>query len=474
MAGPEPSEIYCAAAMCFTEKFLDDSIKETRNTSQVMNLIQNYWPMYENAFNTQVMIEGSRTVYDDLWKDIDKQEKIYAQRVGDMIRGISAAKAVKKWMKRKHKVQNPTAEEVYLTGDKWPKEVRDLQVEAHGFDAYNSSDIIVRPIGYKHAYFGVSLKKKPGPNSADPTLINKAFDTVLTGDDFDDVKEELESVREKYFAGLVKEAVKQGYIKLDIKGKSDKELFNPKSAVRNLEGFKRAYINTKGSLKMSEIGFDPPKTSKKGWEWYGDERLNRSELAKRKNETMRGWVNKQLADGELYKSFMGVMNKYADEFIETLIQVTLKKDLPKILKKEMGRPATKMGDLMFGFALVTGVGTASSAASLYKKRSKLSLYTGTAHDIHAMIEGLSEMDACPGKYEFKIVGGAIDDDENDEDGAAKVYFDLHKCNKVLLHMELRYKGSLTAQPQFFGRLGTDYKKIVREKCLLKGGSKRGK
>ena len=41
MAGPEPSEIYCAAAMCFTEKFLDDSIKETRNTSQIMNLIQN-------------------------------------------------------------------------------------------------------------------------------------------------------------------------------------------------------------------------------------------------------------------------------------------------------------------------------------------------------------------------------------------------------------------------------------------------
>jgi len=41
-------------------------------------------------------------------------------------------------------------------------------------------------------------------------------------------------------------------------------------------------------------------------------------------------------------------------------------------------------------------------------------------------------------------------------------------------MELRYKGSLTAQPQFFGTLGKDYKKIVKEKCLLKGGSKRGK
>ncbi len=51
----------------------------------------------------------------------------------NMIVGISAAKVIKDWMKSVHGVQNPVADKVYLTGDKWPKMVEPLKVSAHGF-----------------------------------------------------------------------------------------------------------------------------------------------------------------------------------------------------------------------------------------------------------------------------------------------------------------------------------------------------
>ena len=91
-------------------------------------------------------------------------------------------------------------------------------------------------------------------------MINKAFDTLMDSKDFDAVKMELEVVRRKYFAGLVKDAAKEQLINLDTSGKTEEQLFRPKKAVRNAEGFERVYIDTKGSMKMPEI-WGPKDTS---------------------------------------------------------------------------------------------------------------------------------------------------------------------------------------------------------------------
>ena len=64
----------------------------------------------------------------------------------------------------------------------------------------------------KNAYFGISLKKKKTTSDQDPTLINKAFDTIMQDNIFDTVKRQLEKKRENYFAGLVRQAGKLGYI----------------------------------------------------------------------------------------------------------------------------------------------------------------------------------------------------------------------------------------------------------------------
>ena len=214
MAGPEPSEIYCAAAMCFTEDHLDKAIKPVRILGQersgLINLTIVFFPEAEAAFKEHVVIDGSRTAFDSLFDNIDAATN--AGLVADMVRGISAAKAIKKWIKSEHHISEPTAEKVYMTGDTWPEQVRPLAIKAHGFDAYNSSDLIIQPYGHPNAYFGISLKKKKTANDQDPTLINKAFDTLLQGTDFDTVKKNLEKKRKHYFTQIVIDAIRDGHI----------------------------------------------------------------------------------------------------------------------------------------------------------------------------------------------------------------------------------------------------------------------
>jgi len=507
MAGPEPSEIYCAAAMCFDETYIDTFLKDTAKTSAVINLTTNFFPIAEEAFKKDVVIEGSRIAFDALFEDIDAFKN--AKLVSDMIRGISAAKAIKQWMKDAHHIPNPTAEKVYMTGDKWPAKVQPLAVKAHGFDAYNSSDLIIQPIGHPNAYFGISLKKKKTTNDQDPTLINKAFDTLLQGDTFDTIKKGLEKKRKHYFTKLVVDAIREGHINKPSKiGLNALHQTNKRD--RESQNFSRPLIDTKGSMKMKEIlgpkDFTAEEKKIKGidklyglasehkstllqmvrddkpikattiptssWNYYGDGKigdakspkaaLDRGTLAKRKTETMRGWVNSKLANKNhsIYKEFLKVMNDYSKMFVDQLINLTLKTDLPNQMK------AKNLGDMNFGFALVTGIGQATAGKKLWTDKGDITLEKGKAFDIHTILCGLASLDANPAKYTFKVVNVELDDEPADDDGAAKVYFDIMKGSVTLFNMELRYKGQFLPQPQFQGKLNKDFITIMEDKCLV--------
>ena len=154
------------------------------------------------------------------------------------VQGISAARSIRDWVPIRSKesgqaITRPVCDKVYLTGDKWPKDVQKYEVDAYGFKSYNSSDLIFEwknPKGL--ALYGVSLKKKPSLVDPDPTILNKAFDSVLEGkgkkemEELDIIKKEIEDERTKYFAKVVREAVKEGYLNI-VKGtlpKDDKAL----------------------------------------------------------------------------------------------------------------------------------------------------------------------------------------------------------------------------------------------------------
>ena len=337
--------------------------------------------------------------------------------------GISAALAIKGWLKSSHGQGNDAvAEKVFLTGNVWPKEVEKFRIKAYGFDDYNSSDFIVKT-GDKN-YFGVSLKKKPKKNSADPTLINKAFDTVLNGNQFDKIKEEITELRTEYFAGLVRQAHEDGILFIEsINRQTDKELFEAKK--RDKKIFDRAYINIKGSISGG----------------YGNDKAP---------DAMRKFVNADLAktNNILFRRLTQYMNDNADLFAKTLINLVLKVKLYDELSANK-----KLKDFTFGFALVTGIGEIS--------RGKPNVSPGKAIDLHTILCGLSDLEA--NKKPYKIT---VDFEKKAEANAAKIFFKLSKAGVNILDMELRYKGSFTSQPQFFATVTKEFQTILTEKCLV--------
>ena len=337
--------------------------------------------------------------------------------------GISAALAIKGWLKSSHGQGNDAvAEKVFLTGNVWPKEVEKFRIKAYGFDDYNSSDFIVKT-GDKN-YFGVSLKKKPKKNSADPTLINKAFDTVLNGNQFDKIKEEITELRTEYFAGLVRQAHEDGILFIEsINRQTDKELFEAKK--RDKKIFDRAYINIKGSISGG----------------YGNDKAP---------DAMRKFVNADLAktNNILFRRLTQYMDDNADLFAKTLINLVLKVKLYDELSANK-----KLKDFTFGFALVTGIGEIS--------RGKPNVSPGKAIDLHTILCGLSDLEA--NKKPYKIT---VDFEKKAEANAAKIFFKLSKAGVNILDMELRYKGSFTSQPQFFATVTKEFQTILTEKCLV--------
>ena len=126
---------------------------------------------------------------------IDLFDKAYT----NACQAISAANAIKKML-------GGNAEKVFMTGKKWPSEVEGFKRNSYGMRDFNSSDIILRK---GKTYFGVSLKKKQSKVGQDPTVLNKAFDSLLNGKEFTQAKEQLERKKEQFYVTVIQNAMKE-------------------------------------------------------------------------------------------------------------------------------------------------------------------------------------------------------------------------------------------------------------------------
>lgn len=134
---------------------------------------------YETTDDIDLLIEVVRSQV----KKISgaKQSQIDAM-MGDwpnIIKAISAAQSI-------HKAGWGGSDKAYITGQAWDSDVKQFQRTKYGMQDFNSSDFILKK-GNK--WLGVSLKKKKRLNEDDPTLINKAFTSLLNG------SKELDKVR---------------------------------------------------------------------------------------------------------------------------------------------------------------------------------------------------------------------------------------------------------------------------------------
>ena len=407
--GLEASEVMTAGALFFPNRVLDTALSSNKNLGDFMETAK-------KKVETNVDFGSNRNEFLEMMVPSPSMMK-------ELVMGISAAKAVKKWVTQSHGInQDSVADKVFMTGNVWPTEVQDFRIKAFGFDDYNSSDLIYKPDTGK--YFGISLKKKPKPTSPDPTLINKAFDTVLQGPRFDKIKEELTDVRVTYFAGLVRQAHEDGILYIpNINRLPDEELFSGKN--RDKKIFKRPYPNTKGSLSG---GYDNDKAQ----------------------DAMRSFTNRELAkqDNILFKMLIQVMDANSDVFADSLINLVLKTNLYNEIA------ARNLGKYTFGFALVTGIGEI--------KRGQPVAYDGKALDLHTILDGLSQLKANKEKYKI-----TVDVEKKAESTSAKTYFTLSKKGIPILNLELRYKGDKTPQPQFLGTISKEFVSILRLNSLVK-------
>ena len=161
-------------------------------------------------------------------------------------------------------------------------------------------------------------------------------------------------------------------------------------------------------------------------------------------DAMRKFVNKELSkkNNILYSQLVKYMDSQAETFANTLINLVLKTKLYDELSADK-----KLKDFNLGYALVTGIGEIKKGVPVASK--------GSAIDLHTILCGLAQLSANKSKYKI-----AVDIEKKEATTtAAKIFFKLSKAGVPILDMELRYKGTFTAQPQFFATITKEFKKI---------------
>jgi hypothetical protein len=422
----EASEIMLAAAMMYPNDVLLEHTKDAGTLRQLMIDAKKRIKTDRHIYFGNSTIEKGFT---------DLMNENNSEALKDFAGGISAAIGVREYLSKSGESGGKRMEpSIYMTGNVWPKDVEKFRVSAYGFEDYNSSDVLMT--ADKKTFYGISLKKKRKTNAGEPTLINKAFDTVLDGKKFDKVKEELVQIRIDYFSSLVIEAVQKGIIlKSHIKNfdslkntpSGRKELFEAKQRDKML--FDRSYIDTKGSAKLKE-GYKSDKTTDQN--------------------SMRYFVNKKLAeaDNPLWKEFVKVMNKHADLFAESLINIILKTKLFEEIE------AKDLGNYKFNFFLVTGVGDVSS-------KGEVSIGKASVLPLKTTLCGLTRIEEMNKNKKYEIV---LNKEKKGASDAAKIFLQLKRGNVTLLDLEIRYKGAFTPQPQFQGTLNSDFKNLLEKEC----------
>jgi hypothetical protein len=426
----EASEIMMAAALMYSNGELEQYTKDVGTLRQLMIDAKQ---KIKKGTNKTIQF-GSPAIEKGFTELMDETN---TEALKDLAGGISAAYGVRKYLASNGESGGSSlSPSIYMTGNVWPKEVEKFRVSAFGFEDYNSADVIAT--ADKQTFYGISLKKKRKTNAGEPTLINKAFDSVLDGKQFDSVKEELAAVRANYFSQIVIDAVNEGIIlKEHIKNFDQlkknpagrKELFEAKQRDKKL--FDRSYIDTKGSAKL-----------KNG---YKDENT-------KDPKSMRYYVNKRLSekDNPLWKEFIIVMNKYSDLFADSLINIILKTELFKELDKK------DLDNYKFNFFLVTGVGDVTS-------KGDVQIGAATVLPLKTTLCGLTRINQMYKNKKYEIV---LNKSKQGESEAAKVFLQLKKGDLNLLDLEIRYKGAFTPQPQFQGTLHPDFKKLLQKECGL--------
>ena len=172
---------------------------------------------------------------------------------------------------------------------------------------------------------------------------------------------------------------------------------------------------------------------------------------------LRSYINDDLArpDNELYGKMNAIIQKNAEFFADSLIDIVLKTKMQAKLR------AKDIGNFHFEFCLVTGFADFTQDKKNIEN-SKLILKPATVIPQHTILCGLANLQDNKKKYLMKL-----DTEQKMKSNAAKIFYNLSKDGVNILELQLRYKGDFKQPPQFFATLSTDFKHQMFDECKIK-------
>ena len=444
-----------------------------KNTEAFNELFPDAVSTFKNtATDAGGLIESFISEINDLNKeraDDTNRKKLYS----DLAAGISAV------LGTRSDLGVGIPDEVFMTGNAWPDEVKPFRISAFGMDDYNSSDVILK---YGNVYYGISLKKKAFFNANPPTLINNAFSSFFKGQEFTKLNMEMMDAKTRFFAKVIFDACQDEspnspfYVPEanDGKGgtilecnqqyqtKPTKTLKSEKYSIKGMRLQSDGRLSISDAKRILDIKVDIWRKNSKGdWELKKNVKLIQlkdprflanlsSEFPTEFKTRFRDYVNKSLYAkngkiSELWTTFVGIMNddrprqggrSIKQTMIDSLFTRILKIDLYKKLEE------IKRND--FRFYLVTGAGR-----SLKPRGSEIfepKVEQGTTKSLTSILANLAELcpDDCQKSIEFNEAS----------ETAAIVKLTLFvtpkgSSSKVpILDIGLRYGGDFSAFPRF--------------------------
>ena len=271
---------------------------------------------------------------------------------------------------------------------------------------------------------------------------------INKGKDFKPLRDDLDKKRRKFFAGVIQEAAKPGGPLANlatIDGNKSIAQLNPQTSdadAKKLWDMKvvTSKVDSKGrNVEVALINlkdFDQLLSSNSGIE------------SKNSASAFRKFVNEKLQSkgqklNPLYQYFEDAMNvpDVKDKLADGL--------LTRVLKTRLLDELDTWKDNEFGFYVIEGVGNVN------EKNATVNVGSASVYDIHTIMCAIAQL----AKDESTI---EVDQTETFRRDAAKVYFTLSKGRRPILDIELRYKGSFTAFPQFFATMTTDFQRLLKD------------
>ena len=387
-----------------------------------------------------------------------KQEKIdiFDEKLPEMAMAISAANGFLKNLETSSRVVN-----VWATGQVWPQILRRYRkgkdaVSRHlffGEEDYNSSDLVVEiRKSDRNVFVGVSLKKKGvGNTAADPTMVNK---TVLGQD------------------GLLKALVKNGYI-------------NAYNDYREIYKIRAQFFYdvieealTRAPLRERNAALNKLIRNQTVPQYLTDLRRNISTVRRKSQLVLRQAA--RLGQNKMTPALMqkwphadrnlNIVNEYyiklhemltdpdnARAIVTALANIIFKTDLMPIIEHRGPMPE-------FKFTLLTGKGAWTERNGPQVRTSAEMQEQFTSSIVADALASATKQNA------FKVeTPSNLKNAWEDGSNAAKIFFKIWMGTLDLCDMEIRYKGSITAEPQFQATITPNFKRIYKR--VTRGGNR---